>query len=183
MPLNRNPAVVELLSWHGQDRGGVRVPFQGAKSPFGSTIGTGLVLKLRGLAKSIATSTPDTPRFIFLVGGPGNGKSETVEDFLRTLDTELGLKGELASVLATRFAPTPLVQRRVEVAADDLSGSAEFKERVGRLVVIQDATASDEPGGDAARALADDVADLLTSNEVPFRCSSSAQTVDCLPGQ
>jgi hypothetical protein len=167
MPLNTNPSVAELLSWHGQDRGGIRVPFQTGGSPFGSTIITELILRLRQLANSIAKGQK-TPRFIFLVGGPGNGKSETVEDFLRSLDGELQLGGALISILTSRFAPQPLVRRRVEVTAADLPNANQFQAKVGRLVVIQDATATDEPDGDAARALANDVADLLTSNETPL---------------
>jgi hypothetical protein len=38
---------------------------------------------------------------------------------------------------------------------------------IGRLIVIQDATAIDDPQGDAARALARDLADLYTTNEDP----------------
>lgn len=167
MPKNENPRVKELLSWHGHDRGGVHVPFQATGNPYGSVIVTGLVQKLRGLAHSIGTGQP-CPRWIFMIGGPGNGKSETVEDFLGQLDSELGMGGALRAHLTAAFASAPLVPRRVEVRAADLTGApGAFSQRVGRLVVVQDATATDDALGNAAKQLATDVLDLLTTPENP----------------
>jgi hypothetical protein len=80
MPANINPRVVELLSWHGHAQGGVHVPFQAASNPLGQTIETNLVQRLRTLATEIVTNAASSPRWIFLIGGPGNGKSETVQD-------------------------------------------------------------------------------------------------------
>src|SRR5438046_386180 len=82
VPLNLNPKAKELLEWHGHDRRGVHVPFQLRKNPFGGTIETRLILKLLELADAIAANEAHEPRWIFLVGVPGNGKSETVQDFL-----------------------------------------------------------------------------------------------------
>jgi hypothetical protein len=167
MPNNENPWVKELLSWHGHDRGGVHVPFQAEANPFGDVIITGLIERLRTLARSIAAGA-SCPRWIFLIGGPGNGKSETVQDFLTHLDNELGMGGALRSYLETAFHPTPLVPRRVEVTSSTLAGApGAFAERVGRLIVVQDATASDDALGNAARQLALDVSDLLTTPETP----------------
>jgi hypothetical protein len=83
MPLRRNPQVPRLLSWHGHDSGGVHVPFQGNANPLGQVISTRLMLRLRQLSKSIAAGK-ECPRWIFLIGGPGNGKSETVPGLLDT---------------------------------------------------------------------------------------------------
>lgn len=98
MSLNHNPATSELLEWHGHDLGGVHVPFQAASNPFGATIPTPLVVRLRNLATAIASGALNHPRWIFLVGGPGNGKSETVQDFLTHLDSSLGLAGGLCAI-------------------------------------------------------------------------------------
>lgn len=167
MPKNENPWAKELLSWHSHDRGGVHVPFQAIGQPYGSVIVTGLVERLRGLARSIAADEP-CPRWIFLIGGPGNGKSETVEDFLGFLDKELGAGGALQRLLSMKFAPSPLVPRRVEITTAQMVGSpGSFPKRVGRLIVVQDATAADEADGNAAKQLADDVLDLLTTPEEP----------------
>lgn len=168
MPNNENPWAKELLSWHSHDRGGVHVPFQVGSNPFGSVIVTSLVERLRGLANTIGNGV-SCPRWIFLIGGPGNGKSETVEDFLNTLDQALGMKGALRAHLAMAFAPNPLVPRRVVVTTADMAGApGSFAERVGRLVVVQDATATDDALGNAAHQLANDVLDLLTTPETPI---------------
>lgn len=168
MPPNVNPRVKELLEWHGHDRGGVHVPFQMRSNPVGGTIPTNLVVKLRTLAASIATNTGHEPRWIFLVGGPGNGKSETVQDFLSQLDNSLGLGGSLSGYLAQKFREGPIVPRKVEVRAADLPATpTAFSEKVGRLIVVQDATATEDAQGNAARELAYDVADLLTDDSNP----------------
>jgi hypothetical protein len=128
-----------------------------------------LVLRLRSLAASIAASAASTPRWIFLVGGPGNGKSETVQDFLVTLDEQLGLKGALKSILEQRFRTAGLLPRKVEVTPSDLGDQAGvFASKVGRLLVIQDATATEVAMGNAAKELADDIADLITSPGPPL---------------
>ncbi|WP_441253483.1 hypothetical protein [Bradyrhizobium sp. 613_E4_N2_2] len=109
------------------------------------------------------------PRWIFLVGGPGNGKSETVEDFLKSLDSELGLRGALCSLLEQRFGAGNILPRKVEVLPHDLGAAgAPFSARVGRLVVVQDATATETALGNAASELANDLADLLTYPDRPL---------------
>jgi hypothetical protein len=167
MPTNENPWVKELLSWHGHDRGGVHVPFQARANPFGSVIVTGLVERLRALAATIASGL-ETPRWIFLIGGPGNGKSETVEDFLNALDDALGTNGALRSRLTAAFNDQTLVPRRVEITTADMAGTpSSFAQHIGRLVIVQDATATDDAQGNAAKQLAHDIVDLLTTPENP----------------
>lgn len=162
MPLRQNPQVTRLLSWHGHDSGGVHVPFQQTGSPLDQPIETSLIRRLRGLARSIAHGNPSAPRWIFLVGGPGNGKSETVQDFLTHLDKELDMDDRLRQVLERKFKPNPLSPRRIEVESNDFAPSpGAFASKVGRLIVVQDATATDVALGNAARELVDDIADLL----------------------
>jgi hypothetical protein len=131
----------------------------------GRTIETSLVLRLRKLATEIASNAASSPRWIFLIGGPGNGKSETVQDFLSHLDSALGLGDALRHVLSQRFSPTGgLVPRKVEVLPADLGpAGAAFAAKVGRLMVVQDATATESAHGNAANELAVDLADLITT--------------------
>ncbi|MCC7083668.1 MAG: ATP-binding protein [Pirellulales bacterium] len=165
---NTNSKVLELLSWHGHDAGGISVPFQSAGSPLGSRVTTPLVLRLRELARALANREDNAPRWIFLVGGPGNGKSETVQDFLESLDDALAMEGSLISILREKFRPTPIVRRSVEVLPADCTRNAEsFASAIGRLIVVQDATASDDAFGDAAQRLAFDLTELVTSGESP----------------
>ena len=168
MPANVNPRVIDLLAWHGHAKGGVHVPFQAASNPLGTTIETNLVQRLRTLATDIATNAASSPRWVFLIGGPGNGKSETVQDFLMHLDTALGLGGALCHALQQRFAPTGVLPRKVEILPADIAGTAgEFTSKVGRLMVVQDATATEAALGNAACELAHDLADLITSPDTP----------------
>jgi hypothetical protein len=168
MPANLNPRVVELLTWHGHAGGGVHVPFQSTSNPIGETIDTSLISRLRALAASIAANPASSPRWIFLVGGPGNGKSETVQDFLVHLDTALGMNGVLRQQLADHYSRPGLLPRKVEVLSAHLGSAAgNFATHVGRLVIVQDATATENALGNAAQELARDLADLMTTPESP----------------
>lgn len=168
MPANVNPQVADLLSWHGHAAGGVHVPFQARPNPLGQVLETALVSRLRALAVQIAASASSRPRWIFLVGGPGNGKSETVQDFLTQLDSSLSMGGALVNALRLKFSRPGLLPRKVEILPEDLtSGLAEFSATVGRLMVVQDATATESAAGNAAKELADDLADLLTCPPTP----------------
>ena len=173
MPLNRNPWVEELLTWHGHSKGGVRVPFTGrGGNPLQSVIKTSLIERLRQLAKNIATGSTSV-RWIFLVGGPGNGKSEAVQDFLTTLDNELECHGRLINTLQQEFASTPLSQWKVVIEASVVPNlPPSFAQHIGSLIIVQDASASEEPGQDAGEVLADSILDLLThpNPQVVFVC-------------
>lgn len=163
MSFNLNPWAKTILSWHGHDRGGVHVPFQPRDKPLSNVIVTGVVERLRGLATSLAQGDPTAPRWIFLIGGPGNGKSETVEDFLSVLDHELAMSGSLVDFLRSAFSPNPLVPRQVQVRSSDVSATpGQFVSHIGRLIVVQDATATDSAMGNAAKELAYDITDLVT---------------------
>src|ERR1700737_3721638 len=115
MPPNRNHNVLDLLSWHGHDKGGVRVPFGKFGEPLGRVIPTPLRTQLVDAANRIARGEPSA-RWILLVGGPGNGKSQMVEEFVRVLGDSLGCRDELVRLVASSFHRTP-IPRRVEVSA------------------------------------------------------------------
>ena len=178
MPRNTNPWVVELLSWHGHDRGGVRVPFQANMGkPLGAVITTPLIAKVRRLAQDLATGRDNTPRWIFLVGGPGNGKSEAVEAFVQQLDDSVAAQGTLVGLVEAKFRPSPITPRRVTVDAHELAtGAGEYPQRVNKLILIQDASAVDQPTNSAEETLVEDLGDLLTSppgKEPVFVCCAN----------
>ncbi len=162
MPRNFNPWVNELLSWHGHDRGGVRVPFHETMgNPLGEVVETSLITKIKRLAVDLVEGNPESPRWIFLIGGPGNGKSEAVEAFVHELDSQGNCQGALADLVARKFAPTPVAPRRVDVARDELPGSV-LQEKLQGLIVVQDASAVDGPGQAAEGPFVNDLADLVT---------------------
>ena len=165
MPRNTNPWLLDLLAWHGHERGGVRVPFQDELGkPLGVTVDTPLIRRLRGLARSLTAEQAGTPRWLFLVGGPGNGKSEAVEAFIEQLDAETQADGQLKSLVTKKFRPDPVTPRRVIVEPHELQQSNHSLQRtIRRLILIQDASAVDSPDGDAEDLLIKDLADLFTS--------------------
>lgn len=170
MSFNENPWVKELLSWHGHDQGGIRIPFNpDGGNPLRDDKGkpevivTRLIEKLRQLARKLARGD-DSPRWIFLVGGPGNGKSEAVQDFINTLDAEIGCNGLLIDYLSHLFVPRPLLPWSIEVRGEDAKlHQPSFNKNIGRLVMVQDASASEQPDKDAAVRLVDYILDLATS--------------------
>ncbi len=170
MPQNQATWVTKLLFWHGHDRGGVRVPFQDADDrPVPQTIETSLVIRLRNLARAIADGNPSAPRYIFLIGGPGNGKSEIVQDFLAKLDECTGMNGELVALLKQEFKPSPLIRCQVGITPGMLKSTlGDFKAKVGRLLIIQDASATEKAFGVAAEELVSTIADLITTSEDPL---------------
>lgn len=163
--MNRNDWLKELLTWHGHERAGVKVPFATAMgNPLHRQIETNILKKLSAAAKDLATGEADTPRWLFLVGGPGNGKSEAVEYFIKSLDTELSVGGELVGAAAASFQQQGMLSRVVEINQTKLvSHAAHFADKIGKLVIIQDASASDEPNGRASEILLREIEELLTS--------------------
>jgi hypothetical protein len=158
----QNPWILQLLKWHGHDKGGVRVPFQeGTGNPLGSPIETALLARLRNAARSIATGA-EGPRVIFLVGGPGNGKSEAVQVFLEELGEALGCRDELKVELQKRFKPCPVspsIVRLVDTGRDP--ALAPLWSAAGQLTIIQDASASEEHSSDASETLVSTIEDIL----------------------
>ncbi len=176
MPRNTNPWVAELLSWHGHDRGGVRVPFHETMGkPLRDVVETPLIKKVKRLARDLVDGASGAPRWIFLIGGPGNGKSEAVEAFVRELDVQANCQGALIKILAQKFSPDPVAPRRVSVTADELEGPT-LRDRLRKLIIIQDASAVDGPGETAETPLIEELEELVTcptGQEPVFICCAN----------
>jgi hypothetical protein len=156
-----NPWVEQLLKWHSHEMGGVRHPFDSRTgNPLRDadgkrvTIPTSAVKHVCAWADDIGRGSTEIG-WVFLVGGPGNGKSECVQTFCEALDTALACDGELTAVLKTKFGAQPLPDDQIVVNPEDLPERyrADFGQKVGRLVLIQDASASRSPGRDPAEVL------------------------------
>jgi hypothetical protein len=134
--------------------------------PMGTTvIQVPVVDKLDALAEQVADGYPH-PRFIFLVGGPGNGKSAAVEAFISRLDAGLSCAGALESHFRSAYGTGRTVARRVDAAAADV-GPSELASRVGRLIIVQDASSAESRNDDAAAILVAELSQLVSSEE-PF---------------
>lgn len=96
--MNKHPEA--LFNWSGDKAGGVKKLFyKGSGRPSGLVIKTGLLERLSLWADVVAKGINQGPRVIFLIGGPGNGKTEAIEYTIGRLDEALGLNGELISEL------------------------------------------------------------------------------------
>lgn len=147
-----------LLEWAGNRSGGVRRLFNdGSGRPAGELIETRLLDRMRQWAAGVAGGSPDVPRIVLLVGGPGNGKTEAVEETIRTLERELAIDGELQAIFAQQFAPVDgsTVPRLVRVQLHEELGVA----RGLVLTVVQDASVGDPQysGRSAAMLLVEDL--------------------------
>lgn len=157
------PYPAGLLEWAGHRSGGVRRLFDhGSGRPSGRVVETPLLRRLSAWAQTFALRQPTVPRVILLVGGPGNGKTEAVEETLRQIEDAFGSGCKLQERLRPRFTPTDgsTVPRKVEL---DIAGVLGLAEPVS-LTLVQDASVSDPTQSDrsAASLLVDDLEQAVT---------------------
>lgn len=134
-----------LLKWAGHSDGGVRLPFfEGLGRPAGKQFITPLVSRMDQWANDIAAGQP-SPRIIFLVGGPGNGKTDTVESAVHSLDSAFQLHGALIEAVRDKYTSTDggIPPRRVNVHLSELGVTSQYKS----LSIVQDATETDPQVG------------------------------------
>lgn len=154
-----------LLNWSGDKAGGVKKLFYtGSGRPSGDVITTNLLARLGVWAGDIANGKHGTPRAIFLVGGPGNGKTEAVEFTICKLDASMDLGGALLDELAARFSGDAggLSGRMVK------SKQTRFPERSGvtEISIVQDGSEAErnDPASPAEH-LCNDIRSLLSQND------------------
>lgn len=159
----------DLQEWAGHHSGGVKRLFdEQSGRPAKELLRTGLILRLETWAKAVAEGSPEAPRVVLLVGGPGNGKTEAIEHALRTLDSELGAAGKLIERLSVEFHPPPgnPVPRVVTVSTDDITTHS------GRritLSIVQDASAvAGTKGRHAPKLLIEELGAQLRNSEIDY---------------
>jgi hypothetical protein len=133
----RYPAA--LVNWAGHHSGGVRRLFDdNSGRPNKQVLPTNLLARLQSWAQQFAQGVQGTPRILFLVGGPGNGKTEAIESTIRWLDEALGCGQKLVQQLEVSFHPDAgkAVPRIVHVDA----GSVASPMRQCELRIVQDAS-------------------------------------------
>ena len=145
-----------LLEWAGHRSGGVRRIFdESSGRPAGAVIETPLLVRLRAWAEAIVTGIAGTPRIVLLIGGPGNGKTEAVEDIVGRVEGAIGAQG-LVEKFRHVFNPDDgqTVPRQFAIELDSLAGI-----RTGlSLTLVQDASVSDASGhASPASLLVDDL--------------------------
>lgn len=153
-----------LLDWAGHRGGGVRRLFHTSSGrPSGTVIETPLLKKLRDWADALVAGVAETPHVLLLVGGPGNGKTEAVENTILTIDEHLHRRGDLARALASQFTPTDgrPVPRLARASLGRLPGTSSEIE----LRIVQDASVTDpsEPGIQPPAVLVKDLESVCSS--------------------
>ncbi len=133
-----------LVRWAGHHSGGVRRPFQVASGrPTGKQIETPLIMRLKQWVHDLVTGA-STPRAVFLVGGPGNGKTDAVEGCIEELDAALHAQGTFIASFAKAFTPEPgrIAPRKVVVDVTAASAHVPAHMRC-TFSLVQDATEGD----------------------------------------
>lgn len=154
----------DLLDWAGHRDGGVKKPFStNSGRPTDNLIETGLTRRLRHWANDLSKGQDEVPMAMFLVGGPGNGKTDAIETAVGFLDEALSSDGQLFRACAAKF-DVELPPRKLVI---DLTCMVEESNALhGReLVVVQDATEVDlENASKAPESLfLDDVESLMAA--------------------
>lgn len=150
----------DLLRWASHREGGVRRAFahEGGR-PVGSVISTPVVERLNRWICDAADGRTQI-RAVILVGGPGNGKTDAVEQAVGALGRHVGAEGELLGRFAEQISTGPGTPRVLSAPIDDLVGSG----RARRLKVVQDASVPRDNGDSPERALAAEL-DSVSSND------------------
>jgi hypothetical protein len=114
---NDRPFPAGLLRWAGNKSGGARRLFDVESGrPSGPVLPTSLLARLERWTGEFSKPNSVAPRLLFLVGGPGNGKTEAIESTIEWLDRSLGCDGNLVAQLSAEFAPIRLLASRERAA-------------------------------------------------------------------
>jgi hypothetical protein len=155
----------ELLDWAGHRAGGVRRLFNsGSGRPSGAVIHTPLLARLEVWAENIARDAGVTPRTVLLIGGPGNGKTESIEYAINKLDRHLGFSGSLSSLISEKFIK-PISGAAPRLAHVDLNELSDGKIKY-QLSVVQDASERDpaRPDMSPGALLVEELQNLLSAS-------------------
>jgi hypothetical protein len=156
--LNKNKYPNELLSWAGHKRGGVKKPFDlSTGRPNGYVIKTELTCKIDEWINQISDGAP---RIVLLIGGPGNGKTDSLEYLVSKLDELYQTKYfEEISVKMKSFAVVP---RKVSIQAHEIT-------RNGNLTIVQDASVG-ENNLTSELCLINDIDTALGNQDIYIAC-------------
>lgn len=156
-----------LLSWASHREGGVRRAFVDGGRPTGEIIETAVVKRISDWICAAAAGAKGLPRAIFLVGGPGNGKTDAVEQVVCALEKELGLKDEMRQHFARLIQESGGSPPRVlSIRGDRFPGAL----NVGELQVVQDASVAGKGGCAPEVALVEELAAIRDSRTTLYLC-------------
>jgi hypothetical protein len=176
--MNQTPANMQtlfpggLLRWAGHRDGAVRRVFVASGRPDeGKVFQTEVVRRLTRWATDVARGAT-FPRVVLLVGGPGNGKTDAIEQFVDAFGEELFCRDSLAKRCHAANAPgeTGRSPRVIVVPIADLFPSnlqTSFRE----LHIVQDASVPQEGVVQTPeRCLLDELSHALARKDVLYLC-------------
>jgi hypothetical protein len=153
----------DLVEWAGHHSGGVKRLFDVSSGrPGKDLLKTNLIIRLENWVSSVVKNEKGIPRILFLVGGPGNGKTEAIENTIKKFDLEFNANGQIVNQLAKDFLPSPgqPVPRVVTFSGCDFS----LLDPNFRLDIVQDATATEaSQKASASKLLIHEIDELLAS--------------------
>jgi hypothetical protein len=91
-----------FFSWSGSSDGAVKRPFEVDEKRLIGPIQTRVIERLNAWAENVVAGFT-CPRSVFLVGGPGNGKTDAVEGTIRQLGVLLGCPDEIENHFRTEY--------------------------------------------------------------------------------
>jgi hypothetical protein len=163
----------DLLDWAGHHKGGVRRLFDDSSGrPVKVVVGTSLLRRLESWAGEIVLPARDVPRAIFLVGGPGNGKTEAVEAAIKAIDKAAGLEGALDRGFTAGFTPVGGGRVRRKVVLDLMAQQGR------KLAVVPDASGGTSGGAENARAFLEDLQELIDDQGLVYLCCVNRGILD-----
>ncbi|AVR46778.1 hypothetical protein C7S20_16750 [Christiangramia fulva] len=159
-----------LLDWAGSGSGGVKKPFDvNSGRPTGEHIQTSLTYKIDNWIKEIPNHSP---RIILLVGGPGNGKTDSLEYLVQEFDKEFKTDYFIEIAHNNRDAGiTPPRSITVDLNIKDLP----YK----RLKVVQDATPG-EGNVSSEQSLINDFEEAINENMLYIACINRGILADTI---
>ncbi|NGP75020.1 hypothetical protein G3570_00125 [Balneolaceae bacterium YR4-1] len=129
----------EVRKWAGHRESGVTVAFTKRTKPDKHLVKTRLIKELGKLAQDVSHKKLSDRVGIFLLGGPGNGKTEALNYFFEVLSEQVSSNGDIKELL---FKKGEDYKREINIDVSEESDGL-----LGELKIIQDATVGNEGEG------------------------------------
>ncbi len=168
-----SPFPTALLNWASHKEGGVRRAFVDGGRPTGDVIETPIVKRLTQWIDHTLQSPTQTPRAVLLVGGPGNGKTDSVEQAIGIMGERLDIKAEMfqhfaAQIEAAGGAPPRLMELSFNTLLPELVLTSRSLDG-HRIQIVQDASVSCTVHGRRPEAI-EELRHVQTNPEVLYIC-------------
>jgi hypothetical protein len=158
-----------FFSWSGSSDGAVKRPFEADEKRLIGPIKTRVIERLNLWGENIVSGLA-APRSIFLIGGPGNGKSDAVEGTIRKLGSLMGCPDEVEKHFRAEFGK--------HLDKGILPRKVLLRKQIGSydgLQLVQDATVrdSERAGSTPQELLLEDLEQIVlnpSSNELYICC-------------